>query len=101
MALVSFVPEMAGVVIFVMPSVLDLPVSLAALSFGTEGAAGAAVSTMTAIEVDTGPRLPATSVFLVVMVWVASVKVFDVSEYVVVAAVTLATGVAPSYNVTR
>ncbi len=78
--LVSLVPVMTGVVTFVMPSVLEAPVSLAALALGTEGATGATVSTVTRIDADAGPRLPATSVFLVVSVWTASVSALEVIE---------------------
>src|SRR5437867_3621531 len=45
----SAVPVNVGVVILVLLSVLDDPVSLAAVKSGVEGAAGAVVSTSTAV----------------------------------------------------
>src|SRR5204862_241673 len=54
MALASDVPVKAGVVLLVMLSVLDVPESVPAVMSGADGAAGAAVSMVTA-RVETAP----------------------------------------------
>ena len=46
MLLASVVPVMTGVSILVMPSVVDVPLSLAESSVGAEGVVGAALSTL-------------------------------------------------------
>ena len=86
MALDSFVPVKTGVVLLVIRSVLDLPVSLVAARKGVLGAAGAIVSTMTTMAEEAGPRFPAASVALAVIECEASPRVLDVIEYAVVGA---------------
>ena len=63
----SAVPVKVGVVTLVIPSVLDEPVSEAALRVGVDGATGAPVSIVTDVAVEATPTLPAASVAFAVM----------------------------------
>ena len=65
--LASAVPVKVGVVSLVMLSVLELPVSEAAVIFGVEGAAGAEVSMVMARGLEAGLVFPAASVAVAVM----------------------------------
>ena len=63
------VPVSVGVVSFVIRSLEETPLSLAAVSTGADGAVGATVSMVMVVPAEAGPRLPATSVAVVVTVW--------------------------------
>ena len=63
----SAVPVKVGVLLLVMLSVLDTPVSDAAVISGTDGAGGTAVSMVTAKAADGALRLPDLSVAVAVM----------------------------------
>ena len=76
----SAVPVKVAVVSLVIPSVVEMPVSLAAVSAGVEGATGAVVSMVMVTLPDTGPRLPATSVAVAFSVWVPAPRVLEVTE---------------------
>src|SRR5436189_207047 len=65
--LASAVPLKVGVVLLVRLSVVELPLSLAAVRSGVEGALGAAASIVTLRVLEAVPVLPATSVALAVM----------------------------------
>ena len=58
----SAVPVKVGVVLLVMSSLLDTPVSLAAARSGAEGAAGARVSKVSVGVAPAPPLFPAVSV---------------------------------------
>src|SRR5919108_490970 len=62
----SAVPVNVGVVTLVRLSVLEVPLSLAAARSGADGAAGAAVSTVTLRAVEAAETLPAASVAVAV-----------------------------------
>jgi hypothetical protein len=62
----SAVPVKVGVVLLVVLSVFELPVSVAAVISGTDGTAGVVVSTVTAKDCDTTLTFPATSVAVAV-----------------------------------
>ena len=66
--LASAVPVKTGVLLLVMLSPLDVPLSLALVMSGALGAVGAVVSTVTDNDVDAVDVLPAASVALAVMV---------------------------------
>ncbi len=66
--LASAVPVKTGVLLLVMLSPLDVPLSLALVISGALGAVGAVVSTVTDNAVDAVDVLPAASVALAVMV---------------------------------
>ncbi len=68
----------SGVVSFVTSSVLEEPLSDAASRSGAPGAAGAVVSTVTESVPDSAETLPATSVWVAVMGWLASLSVDEV-----------------------
>src|SRR5207237_2867542 len=65
----SAVPVKVGVVLLVMLSVFEEPVSLAAARSGAVGAVGAAVSMVTERPPEAALVLPAASVALAVIVW--------------------------------
>ena len=65
----SAVPARLGVVILVMLSVLETPVSEVAKRSGSAGRAGAVASMVIDNAADAAVTLPATSVALVVMTW--------------------------------
>ena len=99
--LASAVPVKTGVVMLVMLSVLDLPVSDAAVISGADGATGAIVSIVTDRADDTTLTLPATSVAVAEMLWTPFAK-DDVVTMVHVPPVTTPEpiAVAPSNRVT-
>src|SRR5439155_1255560 len=72
--LASAVPVKVGVVTLVMLSVLELPLSLAAVRSGAEGAAGALVSIVMLRAPEAPDTLPAASVALAVILCVPVVR---------------------------
>ena len=70
----SAVPVNVGVMIFVMSSVLDTPLSDAAVRSGADGVVGVTVSIVTDKPAEAAPTLPATSVALAVMLWTPSLR---------------------------
>ena len=88
-----------GVSSLVIRSVEEDPLSLAASRTGAEGAVST-VSMVTVVPPRGRPRLPATSVAVVVNVWSPSTLVLEVSEYVVPVVVTVPTCVPPTHRVT-
>src|SRR5947209_2712483 len=72
--LASAVLVKVGVVTLVMLSVLDVPLSLAAVRSGAEGAAGALVSMVMLKAPERAETLPAASVALAVMLWLPSAR---------------------------
>lgn len=73
------VPVNVGVVTLVIPSVADLPVSLAAFNVGVPGLPGAVTSMVMLVLADDSPTLPATSVAATVIVFVPVVRALDVT----------------------
>src|SRR5439155_5587247 len=76
--LASAVPVKVGVVTLVMLSVLDVPLSLAAVMSGAEGAAGALVSIVMLRAPEAPDTLPAVSVAVAVMLCVPAVRALGV-----------------------
>src|SRR5437588_500300 len=97
--LASAVPEKVGVVTLLMLSVLELPLSLAAIRSGTE-TAGPVVSMVMLSPAEADETLPATSVALAVMLCVPSVRVLLASDALPLPAAALPTTIAPSKRVT-
>jgi len=97
----SAVPAKVGVVTLVISSLLDVPLSLAAVMSGVEGMAGAVVSMVMLSALDATLVLPAASVALAVMLCVPSLRALTVMPgELYAAAVPLPTCVAPSKRVT-
>ncbi len=65
-------PVKVGVVFFVMPSLFELPASVAAVITGALGAAGVEVMIVTVVPAEAVPVLPARSVaFAAIVCWPA------------------------------
>src|SRR3954454_3937053 len=85
-----------------MLSVLDVPVSDAAVRSGADGAAGATVSTVTSKPADAPLTMPLLFFAVAVMVWTPFASVVEVIVHapVVAFAVAVPIAVVPSYSVT-
>ena len=88
----------SGVVLLVILSVFELPVSLAAVMSGVPGAAGAVVSIVIPRPVDATDWLPAVSVCLAIIVCAPSERVEEVSVTGLEEQEAESSCVAPSYN---
>ncbi len=94
---------MVGVAVLVIPSLLDVPVSLPEPKAGAPGVPGALVSTVTDSPDETLETLPAASVTLAVMVWLPADRVeLVIDQLPVPSAVAVPSTVVPSvsYSVT-
>jgi hypothetical protein len=89
-------PENVGVGSFVILSVVLRPVSLAAVSTGAPGAAGAVTSMVTIVPDEMGPALSAMSVAFAVIVFVLSGRALDVILYAPDVACPVPIAVVPS-----
>ena len=69
-----------GVLSFVTRSLEEVPLSLAAVRTGADGAVGAVVSTVMVVPAEAGPMFPATSVAVAVSVCAPSESVLEVIE---------------------
>ena len=96
----SAVPVKVGLATSVMLSVLDTPVSDAAIRSGADGIAGAIVSMVIDKAPDAALTLPVTSAILVVMAWVPAARVAAVMVHVPAVATPVPISLAPSYSVT-